>query len=396
MALDAFIRTYPSSDVQGLADSSHTIRRASELISASQFEPASSRNLSTDLVYIQTLILMALESDNHGPATMRGQVGPPRAEWLGRAIGVATHRKLNLLHPRDRFGEGDPDGDEKLGRRVWWVLFILDRWHASSTSQLLQLPENSSTLQLEDQLLLGESAYHLARLSYILGHLSTILQQPPSLMSPSSAAGPIITTTVLGEVDRFRESVESVLLGAPNLVHLCYWHVRLLTLRLTSSTPPHELLIPAMRMANILNSSYTTITPLNHHFAALAALTLCELADLEETRQGATKGIEYIVEALGSKRGFSLREDSAGWDSAIRELVTRRRAQGTAAAATDRRIGETTAGLQHLADAAIGGDRGVSGILAAVDPPEGSAAAFDPTVMTRYGYLAALVQEHRV
>jgi hypothetical protein len=105
---------------------------------------------------------MALESDNHGPATMRGQVGPPRAEWLGRAIGMATHLKLNIPRNRDRFAESDADSDEKLGRRIWWILFILDRWHASSTSCLLQLADSSSSLLPEDQILLGDSSYHLA------------------------------------------------------------------------------------------------------------------------------------------------------------------------------------------------------------------------------------------
>lgn len=167
VALDCAIRTSPSTHLSAPHDVLQSTKRASELIAASQYENPTARTLSANLIYIQTLILMALESDNHGPATMRGQVGPPRAEWLGRAIGMATHLKLNVPRLRDRFAEGDPDSDEKLGRRVWWILFILDRWHASSTSCLLQLPETSSSLMPEDQILLGESTYHLARKSSI-------------------------------------------------------------------------------------------------------------------------------------------------------------------------------------------------------------------------------------
>lgn len=140
-------------------------KKASELIAACQYENMTSRTLATDLLYIQTLILMAFETDNHGPATMKGQVGPPRAEWLGRAIGMATHLKLNLMNNSPRLDHGDPDADERLGRRAWWILFILDRWHAISTCCLLQLPENSSSLGPEDQILLGDSTYHLARKS---------------------------------------------------------------------------------------------------------------------------------------------------------------------------------------------------------------------------------------
>lgn len=385
VALDTAMRDSPTSKLESL-DTSTGARKAAALIAASQFEDTSSRTMSANLIYIQTLILMALESDHHGPATMRGQIGPPRAEWLGRAVGMAMHLKLNALYPKDRFGEGDPDADEKLGRRVWWILFILDRWHASSTAQLLQLPENSASLLLEDVILLGESTYHLARLSYILGHLSAILQQPPTLMARDSAAAPIITTTILGELDRFRESVESLLAGAPNLVHLTYWHVKLMVLRLTPSTTAAELLEPAKRMSKILNSSYTPLTPLNHHFAALAAMTLVELADFEDTRQGAKQGISDILEAHSGKRGFEGRENSTGWDGAIRELLVKAKSH-----IESRPPGENGGTLRHLTDASGAGVGGQG------DSESGSmVSVFDPTLMTRYGFLAALVQENRM
>lgn len=387
LTLELLIHTSPSTLLQGLSDPSKHTKRAAELISASQFAAISTRSLSTDIIYIQTLIIMALASDNFGPATMRGQVGPPRAEWLGRAIGMATHLKLNTARSRDRIGEGDPDADEKLGRRVWWILFILDRWHSSSTNSLLQLPDNSSTLVAEDQIMLGESTYHLARLSFILGHLSAILQQPAELMSSTSRAAPIITLAVLGEIDRFRESVESQLMGPPNLVHLSYWHVRLLVLRLTSSTAPHELLAPATKMASILNSMHTTITPLNHHFAALAAMTLVELCEFEETRASAEKAIRDIVEALGMRRGLMSREDSAGWDSAIRELVTRKRSSRTGGDDAAR----PGSGLQHLADAAVSSGPGGGESASAKDKE--SKKEWDPSTTTRTGYLAALVSD---
>jgi len=113
-------------------------------------------------MYIQALIFMFLEADNHGPAALRTQSGPPRSEWLGRAIGMANHLKLNV----PRLGEAnsdDADADDKVGRRMWWILFILDRWHASSTSNPLLLPDHASTLLPDDRHVLGESIYQLAR-----------------------------------------------------------------------------------------------------------------------------------------------------------------------------------------------------------------------------------------
>ena len=161
VALDCAMRTSPFSNLPSAPDARQGTRRASELINASQYENIASRTMSSNLIYIQTLVLMALESDNYGPAPTRGQVGPPRAEWLGRAIGMATHLKLNL-RPRDRQPD-DPDSEDKLSRRVWWILFILDRWHACSTSSLLQLAEHSSSLGPEDQVVLPEQTYHLTR-----------------------------------------------------------------------------------------------------------------------------------------------------------------------------------------------------------------------------------------
>jgi len=225
-------------------------------------------------------------------------------------------------------------------------------------------------------------------------------------MSPTSAAAPVISTILLGEIDRFRESVEGLLQGTPNLVHLTYWHVRLLVLRLTSSTSPHELLTPAMRMAKILNSVYMVITPLSHHFVALSALTLVELSDFEETRRAAESGMDEIIQALTSRKVLTSKEDGLGWDSAVRELVMKRKMQISASGDRGSATGVAAVGLQHLADAAISGNRrpgtptsaGAASITSPLvakqqsDAPVGS--CFDPTALSRYGYLAALAQDN--
>lgn len=429
------------------------MKRAAELLSSYPFENPSTHTSATDLLYLQTLLLMALESDNHGPATVRGQAGPSRSEWLGRAAGVAGQLEINLVRPRERFvTEGDPDSEERLSRRVWWVLFILDRWHASSTADLLKLPENSVVLLPEDQILLGESTYHLARLSFIIGHLAAILTTTKTpetnVMAPTNPASQLLGLTLAGEIDRFRESVESVW-GSLNLVHLCYHHSHLLIKRLNASTEPTELIGHAVKVATVLNQRQTPITPLNHHFAALAAMTLCELVDVDKTRAEALKGIEQISEALGLGRGLAGHEQSSGWDSAIRELLLQKKAK------LQRVLGAEALppGLQRLSSGGAGGgdgsnnDNGVAGTTGAdgsstpsttaaipsassgenvpgtamttgeqqpqqqqqqdretPSSAEGNVSAtsvvggdgrrgkFDPTLLTRYGYLTALGQ----
>lgn len=381
-ALDCLMRTFPTTNLPPNPNYSQSLKRAAELLAKYPFDNPSTHTNGTNLVYLQTLLLMALESDNHGPATIRGQAGPSRAEWLGRAAGVAGQLEINLIRPRERFiTEGDPDSEERLARRVWWVLFILDRWHASSTADLLKLPENSVVLLPEDQILLGESTYHLARLSFIIGHLAAILTttKTPStnVMAPSNPASSLLGLTLAGEIDRFRESVESVW-GSLNLVHLSYHHCHLLIKRLNPTTEPTEMVGHAVKVATVLNSRMTPVTPLNHHFGALSAMTLCELCDVTKTRAEALRGLEQMVECLGEGRGLAGRQESEGWDGAIRELVVQKKAR------LQRATGTGHDPLQSLADAAVN-DSGKDG-AGAMD------GSYDPTSLTRYGYLTALGQ----
>ncbi|KAJ9631832.1 Glucose-responsive transcription factor [Taxawa tesnikishii (nom. ined.)] len=216
-------------------------------------------------------------------------------------------------------------------------------------------------------------------------------------MAPSNPASQLLGLTLAGEIDRFRESVESVW-GSLNLVHLSYHHCHLLIKRLNPTTEPTELIGHALKVATVLNQRQTPITPLNHHFAALSAMTLCELVDVDKTRTDAIRGIEQISEALGLGRGISGHEESTGWDSAIRELVLKKKArlQAVAGSGTDG-MRPVVAGLQHLADAAAkegAPPSAAEGNVAATAVGNGSdkQTKFDPTMLTRYGYLTALGQ----
>lgn len=368
-ALDCLTRTFPTSSLQPTASYHQTLKRAAESLAKYPFDNPSSHTPATNLVYLQTLLLMAIETDNHGPATIRGQAGPSRAEWLGRAAGVAGQLEINIARSdvgNNSLLTGDRDSEDRLARRVWWVLFILDRWHASSTADLLKLPENSVLLLPEDQILLGESTYHLARLSFIIGHLAAILTttKTPStdVMAPSNPASSLLTLTLAGEIDRFRESVEGVW-GSLNLVHLSYHHVHLLIKRLNPLTEPPELIGHAVKVAAVLNSRQTPLTPLNHHFAALSAMTLCELCDVRKTRAQAIKGLVDLRSCLGGGLGLAGFEGSEGWDGAVRELV-----------------------VNKLERIDTEGDRPPAILHGDDDGP------FEPTMLTRYGYLTALAQ----
>jgi len=403
--LACYMRTYPYHDAKLRANQSYAanLRRAAELIAGYPFDEPSKHTFGTNLVYLQTLILMALECDNHGPATTKGQAGPSRAEWLGRAAGVAGQLGYTAVRPKDSFrnGDDDSDGEEKLARRALWILFILDRWHASSTADLLKLPENSLQLLPEDQILLGESTYHLARLSFIIGHLSSIITTTKTpetnIMAPSNPASHLLNLTLVGEIDRFRESVDSVW-GSLNLVHLSYHHVHLLIKRLSPSSLPTDLIAHALRIATLLNQRHTPITPLNHHFGALAGMTLCELVNVPRTRKEAIKGLIELKRALGGGRGLAGHpSDSEGWDEAIRKMIESRLSriegvqEGSYLNQPDEQFGfgEGITPI-NISEAALGLKGNVAAIVAGME--KNGKMRFDATTLMRYGYLTALGQ----
>jgi hypothetical protein len=333
-------------------------------------------------------------------------------------VGLSYYLKLHVIRYREKSSDGDPDSDEKLSRRIWWVLVTLDRWHASSTSSPLLIPDTSVVLLPEDHVLLGDAGFQLARklflvhtgmqkranstqgLSCIIGHIAEVFVSADDVMAPNRSSPPLVGKLLNGEIDRFRESIDSTI-SSLNLVHLSYWHVKLLLKRHTPASEPYDLLGPAQRMASILNSPSTVITPLNHHFAALAALTLVELADMPETKDGAWKGIQDLYEALDKRRGFSVREDGVGWDSAIKDLILKKRQQRQSGGSGP--LSGSHGGLQHLADLAVGergsaptvpsgGGTSSQGGPSAERAPS-SPTVFDPTILTRYGYLTVLVRD---
>lgn len=130
---------------------------------ACQAENAATQSLSNNIVYLQAIILMSLNTEMSGPAYNQMQQGMPAAAWLGMAVGLAYFLKLHVNRSYTNLGGGDSDSSDKLCRRTWWTLVMLDRWHASSTSSPLFIPDTSAVLVSEDKIVLGESAYHLAR-----------------------------------------------------------------------------------------------------------------------------------------------------------------------------------------------------------------------------------------
>ena len=388
--LYAAVRSFPRGKA-AVSPSLHATKKATDLIAASQFESAATRTNATNLIYLQTMVLMAVEADNHGPAVVRGQPGPPRAVWLGSAVGLAYHLRLHMGRTGEKpTVDEDLDSDEQMGRRNWWVLVMMDRWHAASTSSPLLIPDTSVALLPEDKVLLGDTAFHLARLSSILGHLASTFTATSPELSPTSASAPFISKLLHGELDRFREFIHPSLSSQP-LVHLSYWHVLLLTNWHTPSSLPRDLLGPVKQLVTILNTTSIPSTPLNHHFAALAALTLVELADASETRDEARTSLQNLTEALDRRSSPS--DETTSWDDVMRGMI-RKRKQSSSKTTSGTASGSKSAdqgSLQHLADLAVRGEQRSS-----TSPPQTATEKTqvpEHTALTRSGYLTVLARD---
>lgn len=121
---------------------------------------SATRRRAADLIYIQILLLMAIEADNRPPNTG----GPPKEVILGRAVSGALSRRLHQFRPKQSVDRSlVPEDDDTLPLRMWWVLVVLDRWHAVSTGSPVLISKRDMVAPPNLKTYLGEHLYYLLR-----------------------------------------------------------------------------------------------------------------------------------------------------------------------------------------------------------------------------------------
>lgn len=119
------------------------------------------------------------------------------------------------------------------------------------------------------------------------------------------------------------------------LIHLAYWHCRMLVTLLTPGATASELMWPTRELIGLLANQAKLRLPLVRHAAALAAMSLRFLSGRESTREEARQLLKQLSDELTGGQWDGLQERLANW------LRPTSSAEATA-----------SQGLQHLADLA--------------------------------------------
>ncbi|KAK4130944.1 hypothetical protein BT67DRAFT_409669 [Trichocladium antarcticum] len=283
------------------------------------------RSAATDLVRLQTLVMVIIALDGQGIASVKGELGgPSKAEIIGRAVGLAYSMRLHLRQvDPDASPELDPNSDDNVALRAWWVLVMLDRWNAIGTATPT-LINNESVVTLPGlKHIVGDVVYALIQTSYVLGYFIPIALAPPPDPHHSHPTQIPTTTMPIMAVEVLRwvfptDSTEPVL-------YLTYWHIRLLSELFAPPTRlgrPANVLQAAGNMVRLLASNPDLQSPLTHHFLALASLALLELCaggDVDGDGDGDGAVRDEAARLAGLVLEFAVAPSP--WNDAVRERL---------------------------------------------------------------------------
>ncbi|KLU92174.1 hypothetical protein MAPG_11120 [Magnaporthiopsis poae ATCC 64411] len=160
---EALVATMHSFHAMPTGAAAGDAKTANRLLSEWESDGSSRGSYMADLVHLQSLLLLAIEADNHGPAALRGQHGSPsKTSFLGRAVAVAYAMGLRTAQIMEDGWPGpdsDAESEDKVALRAWWSLVALDRFNAVGTAQGLLIPQGSIHVGPGLRNLLGEAGY---------------------------------------------------------------------------------------------------------------------------------------------------------------------------------------------------------------------------------------------
>ncbi|KAG6277341.1 hypothetical protein E4U48_001130 [Claviceps purpurea] len=307
------------------------------------------RSRATDIVHAQTLLMLIIDADWRAASTL--------PFLLARGVALANTMKLWKLSSADINSEND--SYEHLCVRIWWSLVLMDRWQAAGTGHPPQIPERSAVIPSGLENTVGEVCFHLLRLSKLLNKVSFVIS---TLQAGATTADHPMAAILSDYIENFREDLPAhVDAAAYPMIHLAYWHCRLLVTLLTPGITSKETMWPTKEVTHLLSVSAEVKSPLINHFVSLATMALGELIKADVTRE---ETVDIIKDIAGKPSG-------GHWDGVRDKLMDIIRT-----ASLEEPDAATSHGLQHLADLAT-----------AHEGVKGEEAPSGPTLAT--GYLEA-------
>jgi len=303
------------------------------------------RSSVTDTVRLQTLVMAAISVDFHGATSTKVQIsGPSKTEILGRAVGLGYSMNLyrRQIDP-DPSSELDPNSDDNVALRAWWVLVMLDRWNALGMAKPPLVADQLAMAQPGLKHIAGDVVYALIRMSYILALVMPITVDP--IIDPLSQQGVHLSRMATGITHLMNWVFPT---EHTNIVlDLTYWHIRLMSELSSPDLPqrPGNILQATKFSVGLLVANHGLLTPVTHHFMTLAALGVIELQRFADTRDEADRLTKEVLESSIA---------ASPWNVAVRDRLSEYQARLGAAGqvtttATDRN-------LQQLADLATAVD----------------------------------------
>lgn len=164
-----------------------------------------------------------------------------------------------------------------------------------------------------------------------------------STLQPGASTTEQHEASILADyIEDYREDLPAHIEPASHpMVHMAYWHCRLIVILLTPGATPSETIWATKELINLLSANDYLRSPLISHFVSLVSMSLAKLVKLDRSREEATQLIKDIVD-----------KPATAWDG-VREKLTDKLRPASSVEAT------ASQGLQHLADLATaheGGD----------------------------------------
>ncbi|KAJ9667345.1 Glucose-responsive transcription factor [Coniosporium apollinis] len=332
------------------------IINASLSLERCKYDDSGRWSTSTYVLYVQACVLLALASNNLGPAATRGASMDMQMNCLSKAVAMMYKGGFNAVENRDTLFGTNVDPERQLARRVFWVVYILQRLYAISTSSPVTVANNTVLLMAEDRKILGDELYLTASLLSVAEPISVLLTRSKSawtettdVLSSLNPDSSLIVQNAAGQLDRIREisALVNIEASSRTLMNMIHRHLRLMFTRLRSGATPQSCLNQTLRIISLMRESPLASPLYDHHIAALSALTLGELLNQPDTKDGAQRGLTDLDDFLNHRSSGRF----PGWDGVVHEYIIKKKA--STLGITSPSMNSSTM-LQQLADVAAG------------------------------------------